>query len=102
MFAVVRIRSTAGARREIGDALKMLRLNDVNSCVLIPETQDYKGMATKVREFVTWGEIEKNVLAKMLEKRLKLVGDKKIDGKTLKELKKFQEHTPCLKAHPTL
>lgn len=89
MFAVVRIRSTAGVRKEIDDTLKMLRLNDVNNCVLVPETEDYKGMIKKVKDFVTWGEVDRDVLTKMLEKRLKLLGNRKVDEKILKEITNF-------------
>ena len=89
MFAIVRIRSTAGVNREIDDTLKMLRLNDINNCVIVPETNDYKGMIRKVKDFVTWGEIEKGVLAKMVEKRSRLLGDDRLEGKTLKEITGF-------------
>ncbi len=85
MFAVVRIRSTAGVRKEIDDTLKMLRLNDISNCILAAETEDLKGMIRKVKDFVTWGEIDKNILVKMLEKRLRFFGNGKVDGKTLKE-----------------
>jgi len=87
MFAVIRIRSTE--RKEIGDTFKMLRLNDVNNCILVPETEDYKGMIKKVKDFVTWGEVDKDVLTKMLEKRLKLFGDKRVGEKALKEITNF-------------
>lgn len=89
MFAVVRIRSTAGVRKEIDDTFKMLRLSDINNCVVVLETEDYKGMLQKVKDFATWGEIDKNALVKMLEKRLRLFGDEKVDEKTLKEITKF-------------
>lgn len=89
MLAVIRIRGTVSARRKIEDTLKMLRLNAVNNCALVPETESYKGMVKKVRDLITWGEIDKNVLVKMLEKRLRLLDDKRVDGKTLKEMTKF-------------
>ena len=84
MFAVIRIRGTVGARKNIEDALSMLRLNATNNCVLVSETESYKGMIKKVKDFITWGEIDKTVLVKMLEKRLRLLGNKRVDEKILK------------------
>lgn len=89
VFAVIRLRGSVGIRREVGDTLKMLRLNNVNNCVIVPEADDCKGMIKKVYDFVTYGEIGKEVLVKMLQKRLRLVGDKKVDEKVLKEVTKF-------------
>jgi large subunit ribosomal protein L30 len=89
MFAIIRIRSTAGIWHEIDETLKMLRLVDINNCVLVPETPDYKGMLHKVKDFVTWGEVDNATLTKMLEKRLRLKGNVRIDAKILKEATKF-------------
>lgn len=86
MFAVIRIRGSAGIKRKVGDTLKMLRLNAVNNCVLVPETADYKGMVEKVKDAVTWGEINKKTLVAMLKKRLRLKGNKRIDEKILKSI----------------
>jgi large subunit ribosomal protein L30 len=88
MFAVVRIRGKA--RKEIEDTLKMLRLEKVNNCVILPEKPDFKGMLQKVKDFVTWGEIEKEVLVELLKKRLRAKGDKRVDEKMLKELTNFE------------
>ena len=89
MFAVVRLRGSAGLNKKIEDTLEMLRLFDVNNCVLVPETEDYKGMLEKCRVACTWGEVEKEFLVKLLEKRLRKEGDKKVDEKELKELVGF-------------
>jgi len=86
MFCVIRIRGTPGLRREVRGTLKLLRLDAVNRCVLIPETPTYKGMLQKVKDVVTWGEVEKEVLVRLLNKRLRLKGNKKIDESSLKQL----------------
>ncbi len=89
MYAVIRIRGRIGVRKEIEDTLKMLRLKKINNCVLIPETESYKGMLQKAKDYITWGEIEKETLAEMLRKRLRLLGDKRVDEKVLKETTGF-------------
>lgn len=93
MFAVIRIRSTIGVKREIEDTLKMLRLNSTNNCVIVPETSDFKGMIEKCRDFITYGEINKETLLSMLKKRLRIknTGVKKIDEKILKEVTDFDK-----------
>ncbi|MBI5872479.1 50S ribosomal protein L30 [archaeon] len=89
MFAVIRLRGKVGMRKEMEDTLNMLRLKNVNNCVLIPESEDFKGMLNKVKDYTTWGEIDKETLVKMLEKRLRLVGKKRVDEKVLKEVTGF-------------
>ena len=79
MFAVIRIRGKA--RREVEDTLKMLRLKNVNNCVILPEKPDFKGMLQKAKDFVTWGEIEKETLVELLKKRLRARGNKREDSK---------------------
>ncbi|MEM7825639.1 MAG: 50S ribosomal protein L30 [Candidatus Aenigmatarchaeota archaeon] len=86
MFAVIRIRGKA--KKEVEDTLKMLRLKKLNNCVILPETPDFKGMLQKVKDFVTWGEIDKDTLVELLKKRLR-TGEKRVDEKVLKELTNF-------------
>lgn len=90
MFAVVRIRSSSGRRKEVRDTLGMLRLKAPNNCVIVPEMPDFKGMLNEVRNAVTWGEVDKETLVKMLEKRLRLRGRKRIDIETLKKTTGFE------------
>ncbi|HIP84957.1 MAG TPA: 50S ribosomal protein L30 [Methanothermococcus okinawensis] len=85
-YAVIRVRGTAGIRRDIRDTLKMLRLHKVNHCVIVPETDTYKGMLEKVKDYVTYGEIDKDTLIKLILKRGRLAGDKEIDEEKIKEL----------------
>ena len=85
MFAVVRIRGAAGTSKKILDTLRMLRLDAVNNCVLLPETPDYKGMLDVVKDAVTWGEIEKETLVELLKKRLRLKGSKRLDENMFKQ-----------------
>ena len=82
MFAVIRIRGV-GMRRDVVDTMKMLRLKTPNNCVLLQDTPGYKGMIEKARDAVTYGEIEKDVMVAMLQKRLRS-GSKRIDEKLLK------------------
>jgi large subunit ribosomal protein L30 len=86
MLAVVRIRESAEKRKKVEDTLTMLRLDAINNCVVVPETADYKGMVEKVKDVVTWGEIDKEMLVDMLKKRMRLKGEKRIDENNLKSI----------------
>lgn len=89
MFAIIRIRNYPGINKGVGDTLVMMRLKQGNSCVLLPDTPEVKGMLQKTKDYVTWGEISKETLVKMLEKRLRSTGDKRVDAKSLKQVSGF-------------
>lgn len=86
MYAVIRIRGRVGIRREVEDTLKMLRLKTVNSCVVVPETDSYKGMLKKAYDFITYGEINFDTFLKMIKKRGRVEGDKKLTEEIVKEV----------------
>ena len=97
-LAVVRVRGSVNVKSDILDTLKMLRLNRVNHCVLIPESESYIGMVQKVKDYVTWGEITPETLAKMIIHRGKLVGDRKITDKYIKSQSEFKSIMSFAKA----
>jgi len=95
-LAVVRIRGGISINRDIKNTLKILNLTKVNHCVFVPETKEYKGMLQKVKDYVTWGEIEPDTMMEMIKQRGKLEGDKPVTDKYLNEngytsIKKFVE-----------
>lgn len=67
-YAVVRVRGSVGVRGDIADTMKMLRLHRVNHCVIIPDTEHYTGMIKKVKDYVTYGEIDKDTLVALILK----------------------------------
>ena len=84
-IAVIRIRGSIKVRREIKDTLKMLRLFNVNTCTLVSNTPSSIGMIKKIKDYVTWGEIDKDTLKSLLEKRGKLPGNKRLTDSYIKE-----------------
>lgn len=93
MFAVIRVRGSIHLKPQIKETLALLNLNRVNRMVIVPETESYKKMLAKVKDYVTWGEINKKMLIKALEKRGRKSRKKRIDKKFLKEkeLKSIKE-----------
>ena len=83
-IAIIRVRGNSNIKKEIEDTFKMLRLYKRNNCVVIPSNPSYFGMLKKVKDFVTWGEINKETFKELLLKRGRLpVG--KLDDKYLKD-----------------
>jgi large subunit ribosomal protein L30 len=78
-FAVIRVRGHRKINKDIEDTMCMLRLTRVNHCVIIPEDKVMKGMLQKAKDFITWGEVSEETLAKMIKTRGRLMGDKPID-----------------------
>lgn len=84
-YAVVRLKSSRDKKPKMKDTLEMLRLNSVNHCTVIPERPTYEGMLNKVKDLITWGEIDMETMVGLLkntsnidEKEL----EKKIDEET--------------------
>ncbi len=69
MYAVVQLRGDVNMQGAVEDTLDMLNIHDVNHCGLVQETDSYRGMLTKVNDYVAFGEPSADVLAAVLEKR---------------------------------
>lgn len=78
LFAVVRVRGSVGITRDLADTLMMLRLHRINHCVIVPKNQNFAGMLHKARNFITWGEIDRETLEKLVAKRGRFAGDKRV------------------------
>jgi large subunit ribosomal protein L30 len=89
-FAVVRLRGKADLRREVKDTLRMLHLTRQNHCALVPEDATHAGMLGLVKDYVTWGEVDPEVLAKLLLRRGRAVGDRPIDDAFVKAHSSFK------------
>jgi large subunit ribosomal protein L30 len=88
-IAVVRIRGSIGVRRNVEDTMKMLRLYKKNNCVIISNTEVYVGMLIKVKDYVTWGEIDEETFKLLLEKRGRLAGKQPLTKEYVKEKTKL-------------
>ena len=61
-IAVVRVRGNVHLKNEIKDTLGMLRLYRKNYCVVLDTTPPISGMIKKVKDFITWGDIDEETL----------------------------------------
>ncbi|NHN41247.1 50S ribosomal protein L30 [Halorubellus sp. JP-L1] len=120
MKAVVQLRGEVDMAGDIKDTLEMLNVHEVNHCALVPETESYRGMLTKVNDYVAMGEPSADVLATILSTRAEpLEGDADVDADYLAEHTEFEDFeslaaalideettlreqglAPCLRLHP--
>ncbi|MFA5313772.1 MAG: 50S ribosomal protein L30 [Methanomassiliicoccales archaeon] len=83
-YAIIRVRGHSGVNQDIEDTMKLMSLTRINHCVVLPETDSVKGMLNKAKDYVTWGEVSDETLARMIKFRGRLVGDKPIDDEIVK------------------
>ncbi len=98
MLAAIRIRGRTGIRREMEDTAKLLRLTRINHLVIVPEEKQTVGMLRKVKDYVTWGEIDNDTLELLLEHRLLLKGRKKPDKEQLNDSTGYKTYSGLAKA----
>lgn|SRR3989338_3864971 len=92
MLAVVRIGGTVDLRRGVRDTLMMLKLDAPMNCVLVPAAPEYKGMLEKVKNHVTYGEVDKQTLVEVLRKRLRTPGNERVAEASLKSITDHSSH----------
>ena len=69
MNALVQLRGDVNMDEDVVDTLEMLNLHHVNHCTLIPETDTYRGMVTKVNDFVAFGNPSQEIVERLVAKR---------------------------------
>jgi large subunit ribosomal protein L30 len=90
-FAVIRVRGTLRVKPDIKETMKLLRLNQTNHCVVIPETPQYKGMLQKAKDYITWGEVEADTMTMLLKERSEMPGREKLTDKYVKKNTDFKD-----------
>ena len=90
VFAVVRIRGSININPDIKRTLKLLSLTRSNHCVLLEENKVYKGMLQIVKDYATWGEINKDILSNLINSRGLLIGDRSITEEYIKSATSYK------------
>ena len=68
-LAIVLVRGLVNVTQSVKDTLAMLRLKRKNHCVVIENTPLNQGMVKKVKDYVTYGEINEETFKQLVEKR---------------------------------
>lgn len=88
-YAVVRVTGGSKVNADIRDTMKLMNLTRPNHAVVLPENDSVRGMLFKVKDCVTWGEVDETTLAKMIKFRGRLEGDKPVDDEAVKAHSKY-------------
>jgi len=92
MRALVQIRGDVNMDTDIHDTLKMLNIHHVNHCTLVPDTDTYNGMVTKVNDFVAFGEPSQDTVELLLETRAEPAeGDADVDDEWVAQNTEFDD-----------
>ncbi|MEM4499810.1 MAG: uL30 family ribosomal protein [Candidatus Woesearchaeota archaeon] len=78
-LAAIWIRGTIKANQEIKDTIKMLGFKAKNNCLILENTPSNQGMLKKLKDYITWGEVDNDVIELLKKKRKNLLdGNKKM------------------------
>ncbi len=89
-YAAIRVRGVINIKPDIKKTLQLLNLSRVNHCVLLEENPSIKGMLQVAKDYITWGEVDKDLLEKLVISRGKLEGDKAFTEKHLKSATSYK------------
>lgn len=90
-IAVIRVRGPVNISKDIEDTMILLRLYRKNFCVVVEDNPSYKGMIAKVKDYVTFGEIDEETYKELLEKRSEEYMGREKDNKGKIDYKKYIE-----------
>lgn len=68
-IAVILVRGKVNLNEKLKDTLNMLNLPRKNSCIIIENTPTNMGMIKKVKDYITWGEIDEETYKELISKR---------------------------------
>ena len=88
-LAVIQVRGGIHLTQEHRQSLNHLQLRKKNSCVILENSPSYMGVLVKLKDYVTWGEVDEQTLKLLLEKRGKLAGNEALSENYLKEKTKM-------------
>ena len=83
-IAIIRLRGRTGRNYHIEHTLKLLKLHKPNHVVLYQESDSLSGMLHKVKDAVTWGEVNNEMIEHILKKRGELQGKNRLSDKHVK------------------
>ncbi len=107
MICIIRISGDVKLDGDVRETMKRLRLGKKYTCVVINPNKEQEGMIKKLRNFIAFGNINKDVFAKLIDARGQIIDKKrKIDSKKviedLEKGKKYEDLNlkPFFRLHP--
>ncbi|NPA85287.1 MAG: 50S ribosomal protein L30 [Crenarchaeota archaeon] len=85
-YLIIRIKGEPDAHPDVRKTLENLRLLRRYAAVIYPaDLPGLEGMLRKAQAWITWGEVNKDTLAKLLKERGRAPGDKRLTEEYIKE-----------------
>ncbi|MFW9809177.1 MAG: 50S ribosomal protein L30 [Candidatus Thorarchaeota archaeon] len=94
----IRVRGQVKVRPQIEDTLDKLLLGRLHQARLIKVTPSLQGMITKAKDYITWGEPSEEVIERLLTKRGRLPGNKRLTDAYVKKNSKLSSIKALAKA----
>ena len=88
-FILLRIRGIPDIRYDIRETLKRLHLVRKYHATIVPDTEVYRGMIFKVKDYITYGPADPETVKELLLKKGRLIGNKPVTEKYLKKVTGF-------------
>lgn len=88
-IAVIRVRGPVRVSKEINYTLDMLHLERVNACTVVEASPVIYGMLRKVKDYITYGEIDEPTYKALIEKRSEPYKGRLTDSKGKIQYNKF-------------
>ncbi|MFY9606182.1 MAG: 50S ribosomal protein L30 [Thermoplasmata archaeon] len=97
-LAIVRVRGHAKIQHQAVETMDMMKLTRVNHCVVLPQNDTTNGMLQVVKDYVTWGELTHETLARLLFQRGEVVGGGRVTDAYVKDNSKYASILSLAKA----
>lgn len=88
-YAVIRLRGESKLRHDQEKTLESLRLHKTNHATLVPETDEFEGMLSKVEHFTTYGELDRDTAEALLAERGRVRGGDTLTDEAVAERTDF-------------
>ena len=84
VIGIIRLKGTVDVNYNVQHTMKLLRLHKPNHAVFYQDSDTLQGMLFKVKDFVTFGEVDANMIEHLLRKRGELAGKNRLTDKHVK------------------
>lgn len=85
-LAIVLVRGTVNMHPDVKKTLELFYLKKKFACVVVPDNKVNRGMIAKIKDYVTYGEIDENTYEAVLKSRGRTIDNKFLDEKKVKEV----------------
>ncbi|TFG21110.1 MAG: 50S ribosomal protein L30 [Promethearchaeota archaeon] len=89
LMLIIRIRGAPNMNYKISDTLKMLRLHKTNHACLAFADKSLMGMLRKAKDYIAYGEVDKEIVLRLLQTRALITGNEPLTDKHVKKYTKF-------------